>query len=375
MTMAKTTTKKSRTTKNKAKGATKRNRKAETNLTTPNYCSAPIIPPREFAADFDPNRRALIIENGNKWVNGTVIHYYFFSDGAWAGAEKQKKVVREAFNRWQAIGIGLEFREVQNRDEAEVRIGFKRNDGAWSYVGTYVLNIGQKLRTMNFGWDLTGADGMDTALHEIGHTLGLPHEHQNPNAGIVWNEEAVYAALAGPPNNWSRDKTYQNIISKLDPRTVHGSVWDPDSVMHYPFGKGLIDQPVHYRDGLTPAGGLSQQDVAWIQTFYPPLTPDTPSLLPFQSASLQLLPGQQADFRVTPTATRSYTFQTFGPTDTVMVLFERRGEEWRYVAGDDDSGEDYNARIESRLVAGRDYMLRIRLYWSNASGATSVMHW
>ena len=49
-------------------------------------------------------------------------------------------------------------------------------------------------RTMNFGWDLTTSYGHDTALHEIGHTLGFPHEHQNPTAGIVWNEPAVLAA-------------------------------------------------------------------------------------------------------------------------------------------------------------------------------------
>ena len=53
---------------------------------------------------------------------------------------------------------------------------------------------------MNFGWDLTQPGEIDTAIHEIGHTLGFPHEHQNPHAGIVWDEEAVYAALAQPPN-------------------------------------------------------------------------------------------------------------------------------------------------------------------------------
>ena len=71
--------------------------------------------------------------------------------------------------------------------------------------------------------------------HEIGHTIGFPHEHQNPNAGIVWDEEAVYRALGGPPNNWSRETTFHNIIRKIQPDRVQGSTWDPDSVMHYPF--------------------------------------------------------------------------------------------------------------------------------------------
>ena len=37
----------------------------------------------------------------------------------------------------------------------------------------------------------------DTALHGIGHTLGLPHEHQNPNAGIVWDVEHPAQDRAG----------------------------------------------------------------------------------------------------------------------------------------------------------------------------------
>jgi hypothetical protein len=145
--------------------------------------------------------------------------------------------------------------------------------------------------------------------------------------------------------------------------------------MHYPFEAGLIQEPAQYRNGLTPAGSLSARDIQWIKTFYPPMTPVTPELHPFQSAPLQLAPGQQADFLVNPTATRDYWFRTFGDTDTVMVLFEKREGEWRYVKGDDDSGEDYNAEFQVRLVAGREYMLRIRLYWSNASGATAVMMW
>jgi hypothetical protein len=68
----------------------------------------------------------------------------------------------------------------------------------------------------------------DTALHGIGHTLGLPHEHQNPNAGIVWDEETVYTSLGGPPNNWPREKTQWNILRKIEPDTVQGSYWDPD---------------------------------------------------------------------------------------------------------------------------------------------------
>jgi hypothetical protein len=378
--MAKKTSSKSAVKSSSKKAVRKKSKRSKAASTQKgeediHFCSLPVIPPRTFQPDVSPNRAALILTMGNKWVNGTELHYYFFPAGPWSGGESQQDVVRSAFDHWKSLGIGLNFREVDDHDESEIRIGFAQGDGSWSFVGTYALNIGQNQRTMNFGWDLTRSGGMDTALHEIGHAMGLPHEHQNPNAGIVWNEEAVYSALAGPPNFWTRDETFHNIIRKISPDSVQGSEWDPDSVMHYPFQAGLIHEPAAYRNGLNPAGGLSARDIQWILNFYPAPEARVPELRPFQSAPLDLMPGQQTDFLVNPSATRAYQFQTFGPTDTVIVLFEKRDEEWRYVAGDDDSGEAYNARLETRLVLGREYMLRVRLYWSNASGSTAVMYW
>lgn len=287
--------------------------------------------------------------------------------------------MRRAFQTWKDLGIGLEFDEVSTRDEAEIRIGFMRGDGAWSYIGRDIidLGIGRDHRTMNFGWDLTRhPQEIDTAIHEIGHTLGFPHEHQNPNAGIVWDEEAVYAALAKPPNSWPRETTYHNIIRKIAPDTVQGSTWDPDSVMHYPFGPGLILEPAQYRSGINPPGGLSERDVTWVKTFYPPMNEqDDPLLHPVESVRLEIGPGEQRNFRIRPAATRLYTIGTFGLSDTVMVLFERVGEQLRYLKGDDDSGYDRNARITYRLRKGREYVVRLRLYYADRRDETAIMLW
>jgi hypothetical protein len=249
-----------------------------------------------------------------------------------------------------------------------------RGDGAWSYVGRDILAQGPNKRTMNFGWDIS--EDLDTAVHEIGHTLGLPHEHQNPNAGIVWDEEAVYAALAEPPNNWSHETTYHNIIRKISPDTVQGSNWDPNSIMHYPFEAGLIKQPEQYAAGLDPVPGLSERDKTWVRAFYPPLDPaERAELEPLQSEPLAILEGQQRDFTILPDATRYYDIRTFGTSDTVMVLFEEEDGELQYRTADDDSGEDSNASIRTKLVKGHKYVLRIRLYYSERSGETAVMMW
>lgn len=206
------------------------------------YCKLPQVPPRVFKPEVSLSRALILLENAQKWVNGSVLNYYFFNEpDEWTTTKKEKDVVRKAFDVWKRERIGLEFKEVQSLNEAQVRIGFLRGDGAWSYVGREVLTIGRDERTMNFGWDLTSHPSeIDTAIHEIGHTLGLHHEHQSDKAGIVWDEEAVYVAMGQPPNNWTREMTYYNIIRKIPADKVQGSNWDPNSIMEYSFEAGLI---------------------------------------------------------------------------------------------------------------------------------------
>jgi hypothetical protein len=341
------------------------------------YCSMPQMVERIFSPDVDPERQELIIRFGNKWLNGTILHYYFFDEGEWKGSESEKNVVREAFKIWKDVGIGLIFKEVSLRTEAEIRIGFLKGNGSWSRgLGKDILNNGINDRTMNFGWDITrNAQELDTAIHEIGHSLGFPHEHQNPNAGIVWDEEKVYTELAKPPNNWSRETTSRNIIRKLDPREVEGSPWDPKSVMHYPFDPGLILSPPEYgRDGIFPPGGLSAKDIEYVQKFYPPLPEQEIELKPFVSVPLKLGKDRQQNFKIAPDATRNYSFATFGSSDSVLGLFEIIDGEPRYVKADDDSGEERNATLNIKLFVRRQYILRVRNY-HNRDEQIAVMMW
>lgn len=339
-------------------------------------CALPFVPERRFDADVSEHRADLIRYVDKKWMNGTKLRYWFFDQGAWDGPESEKDLVREAFDVWSDVGIGIRFEEVGSIDEAEVRIGFLQSGRTWSYVGRDVIDVpGQHERTMNYGWRIADdSRGVDVPVHEIGHTLGFPHEHQNPFAGIVWDEEAVYRHFAR--QGWDRATTDRNVLRKLSMAEVEGSEWDPDSIMHYGFPAGLILEPAAYRGGIQPALGLTDADREEVRRFFPP-NPDgmLDKLEPFRFERLQLEPMQQANFQIEPTATRDYTIQTFGQADTVMVLFEDRDGELRYVAGDDDSGTALNARIETRLVPGRRYVLRIRLYLNWASGETGVLLW
>lgn len=360
----------------------------------PHYCSARHSDIRTFSPEVSTERQRLIVVNDKKWVNGTILRYYFFTEDTdgeyvfstngsrtwrtWKGSKREMDVVRDAFKEWADVGIGLEFKEVFNREEAEIRIGFMDGDGAWSYIGRDILEISSNNRTMNFGWNIAQErDGIDVAIHEIGHTLGFPHEHQNPNAGIVWDEDAVYESLAGHPNYWPPDVTYRNIIRKINPDEVQGSNWDPDSIMHYPFGRGMIRSPREYRNGLSPKPGLSPRDKSWVKHFYPPIDKrdELPQLEAMKSVTFNLQPSEQKDFVFIPELTKDYNIGTFGEMDTVMVLFEDINGDLQYRDGDDDSGKDYNALIKMKLIKGNRYVIRLRLYFKYQTGDSAIMVW
>jgi hypothetical protein len=356
------------------------NKSKEPAATKHHYCSMIPLQERKFDPEVSPNRERMILVTSKKWVNGTKLKYYFFngptdgSPSSWKGSIAQKNTVKQAFKTWKDLGIGLEFEETTDKNEAQVRIGFKKGDGAWSYVGRDVIDIASSPneRTMNFGWDIS--NDIDTALHEIGHTLGAPHEHQNPNAGIVWDEEAVYKALAAPPNGWDRETTHYNIIRKIPSNEVQGSTHDPDSIMHYPFEAGLILEPAAYRKGINPPGGLSSKDKEFMKKFYPPLTTsDYIELKVSESQLLNINAGEQKNFQFKPTVSRRYTIETFGRMDTLMVLFEKTTGEEIFLAGDDDSGTGLNSKIQLRLIQGREYIIRVRLYYAEVAGSGSLM--
>src|SRR5215475_7824464 len=65
----------------------------------------------------DPHRAAAILSTNSKWVNGTVLHYCFFTKGHFAVPKKQADAVRGAFKKWKAVGIGLDFTEVAQLSE------------------------------------------------------------------------------------------------------------------------------------------------------------------------------------------------------------------------------------------------------------------
>jgi Astacin (Peptidase family M12A) len=367
--------------KNKSnKGPAKRAVKASPDLASgpgKRLCALPsrTVRPLRAAVMANPGRARAILVSQLKWANGTVLHYCFFTTGHFAVPKKQANAIRAAFTKWKSVGIGLQFKEVSKLSEAEVRIGYSEKDEvSQSSIGRDVLKDRPNKPTTIYGWDLT-TDTSGTALHEIGHVLGMEHEHQNPYAGIKWHDKAVYKNLSGDPNYWKRADIFNNVLEKLSQQQVQGSKWDPKSIMEYDFDAGLIAAPKRYEaTGLHPPGTLSAADKKWVRKWYPPIKAAPKALQVSKPVVANIAAGKQIDFTIRPPASRKYTIQTKGASDATLVLFEVIDGTPRFVAGDDDSGQERTVAISHKLFEGRHYIARLRLVHPGPTGKVSLLY-
>ena len=174
--------------------------------------------------------------------------------------EKIKQIVRQRIQ--PLVNLTLTF--VDDPDQAQVRIGFDPDGGAWSLVGTDCLK--QKTgATMNLGWFDVG-----TVLHEFGHMLGMIHEHQNPRGeDIKWDKDEVYK-WAKDTQGWDRQTTDTNIFARYERDSINGSDFDPLSIMLYFFPANLTTNDEGTHQNLMFSG----PDVVWINKMYPTDNPD-----------------------------------------------------------------------------------------------------
>lgn len=193
-------------------------------------CKVCVAAPRPTSAI----RRGLIrmrsLANFSKlWPEKSAV-YFRIGSGA---SDAEVRNIQTTANTLSRL-TGLRFIQTA-RSDADIRIGFNRGAGSWSAIGTDARNFPQNQDTMNFGWDVS--EDIVTVLHEFGHAIGLGHEHQNPKGGLNWNEEKVYAALSGPPNNWSREQIKFNVLdyAVLVPGGWTATEFDAYSVMLYRF--------------------------------------------------------------------------------------------------------------------------------------------
>jgi len=294
---------------------------------------------------------------GKAWMNGSTLRVRFMS-----GTSAEHAVARKQAGWWSKVA-NLKF-NFNNAPDAEIRITFDSNDGAWSYIGTDSRDIPSNEATMNLGF----LDG-GTAAHEFGHAIGLAHEHQNPAGGIQWNEKVVLREMAKSPNFWDTKTIRHNILRKYSADQLNGTTFDPDSIMLYFFPASWTLNGI----GTKANEVLSRIDKEFVAgaKMYPKTgatVAEATKLKVNARRRTQAAIGKAGEedlFRFTAAAGGRYLIDTRGPTDVVMKLFGPNSET-ALIAEDDDSGIDTNARIAADLIAG-DYFVQVRHY-NRASG-------
>jgi tetratricopeptide (TPR) repeat protein len=148
------------------------------------------------------------------------------------GEPPLRKMVEETASEWSKYA-NIEF-AFGDTPQAEIRVTFEA-PGGWSYSGRDALSVPQDRPTVGLGalkGSLSSAEAGAIVLRVFGYVLGLIREHQNPNANIRWNRDALYAFYQGAPNYWTRAQVEEYFFTKVAPEQLKVvKDFDPLSIM------------------------------------------------------------------------------------------------------------------------------------------------
>lgn len=309
-----------------------------------------------------PERAGAISLKNKAWVNGSPIHIRFLE-----GTQAQQDMVKQFAPQWTEYA-NLDF-VFTDDPSAEIRVTFDERDGAWSYVGTDNLHIPNHTATLNLGWVDEGV-----VLHEFGHMIGLSHEHQSPaGGGFQWNEDVVIRELSGPPNYWTPEQIRHNVLNKYRMDQIHGTEFDPESIMLYAFPAEwtLNGVGTHANDDLSRL----DKDFIVSEKMYPGRANRDDGAVELQigeavDAEIKEA-GEQDVFKFEAVEAGNYTVQTLGSMDAVLALFGPDNKT-TFIAENDDGGVGLNSLLHVALSEGT-YYAQVRHYSQHRTGDYKIM--
>lgn len=155
----------------------------------------------------------------------------------------------------------------ETRDTGQVRVARTPGEGYYSYLGVDILHVPKSVQTMNldsFTEETPESEYRRVVIHEFGHTLGMPHEHQRA-AIIRLLDPARTIAVFQRDYGWDAETTRQQVLTPLSERSLMGTAADVESIMAYSFSAECT------KNGKAIPGGLDLDpaDIAFSAKIYP----------------------------------------------------------------------------------------------------------
>lgn len=235
--------------------------------------------------------------------------------------------------------IDVKFDIINSAAQADVRVRCSRTLGHSSHIGSDARRVPASGHTMTLGFsDLVDFEkqakhNQFVVLHEVGHALGLIHEHNRPDAVLPFDPAKTIAYFG--QRGLNRDQVKYNIFDRWMKTLIKFSEYDPFSIMHYMFPKEIMKSG----QGTVQNYVLSALDIKMAQEMYgtnpngdpPPPTPgpaNVGTILPLTidgaAVTTTIAQNQAASLSLKVAANQAgkpYTICTEGSTQVVLQLF------------------------------------------------------
>jgi len=182
---------------------------------------------------------------------------FYLEPPAWTAAHE--KLLHSCMHEWTEATLNLKFVRVEKKEDSDIRIA--KNTGKWdSLIGTEACQHMGSV-TMNFG--RVTEDNRHHILHELGHCLGLDHEHQRDDAALDFDLPALNKHCFDLAD-WSAQDVEEQILEVVKVDRRNSTEYDKDSIMHYFFPPEVFKD----KKALKENTEVSEKDLELIARLY-----------------------------------------------------------------------------------------------------------